>query len=101
MYYYHHIFLSNKPGYSESRDQANQLQMSMLQHPVCLTCKDGHSCEVTNWTKTGLELSDNSLFANRTRIKHPEIKVTVSSVQLYSVETACSAHPEGVEVSKK
>ena len=90
-----------KPGYRGSRDQAEQLQLSQLQNPVCLTCKDGPRFEVTNLTKTGLELPDGSPCANSTRIKHPEIQVTVLSVQLYSLETACSAHPEGGEVSKK
>ena len=83
MYYYHHIFLSN----------INQDIVRKLQNPVCLTCKDGPRCEVTNLTKTGLELPDGSPCANST-VKHPEIKVTVSSVHLYSAETACSAHPE-------
>ena len=52
-------------------------------------------------TKTGLEFTDGSPCANSTRIKHPEIQVTVLSVQLYSLETASSAHPEGGEVSKQ
>ena len=75
--------------------------MSKLQNPVCLTCKDGPRCEVTNLTKTGLELPDGSPCANST-VKHPEIKVIVSSVQLYRAEIACSAHPEaGGGVSRK
>ena len=83
-----------KPGYSGSRDRAEQLQLSELAKPVCVTCWDGPRCKLSRLTNTGLKVLDGSMCASSTRMEHSAIQVTVSSVHMYSDDNLSSAHSD-------
>ena len=88
-----------KPGFSRERGQTEHLQASKLTDKVCKTFTDGPRYTVDNWNKTGRTIMDGSPCAISARTKQEDVKLTVSSVQLYDSEPVSLAYNKGEEKS--